>query len=336
MDVARLDEAVRAGDHDELLVAVDSLCLDEDWNALVTLREQCLRAQERGVQLWPIARQIEYRLALEAPGEWAAGVLDDESGRFTLGPLPEVAASSHTFAELAPHLGSGPSTSLLAHERVLRGEDLRGDPVAGAGPDPLELPFVLAPWEPAYALAEYHPHDAAFPAPPRPPLAPAEFSDRVDPAGDDRPRHALLDVVMAWTTQSDGRADATGVRGSATDSIGALGPRRGHLTEVEPATALAHVAWAGASGGAHGRRPGAAAGRLAAWWLVATVGGCSDDWPLDAATVGGAAGRARWFLWDAGEPETGWVLRVAVEAPDRGQAWALSATDARLEASAPR
>ena len=47
------------------------------------------------------------------------------AGRFALGPLSEVAASTHTWAELAPHAPPGPLAAVTAHERVVRGEDLR-------------------------------------------------------------------------------------------------------------------------------------------------------------------------------------------------------------------
>jgi hypothetical protein len=61
---------------------------------------------ERGKQLWPIAEHVDYRLALEGPPELAASVLSPAGGRFALGPLTEVAASTHTFAELVPHVTS--------------------------------------------------------------------------------------------------------------------------------------------------------------------------------------------------------------------------------------
>ena len=35
----------------------------------------------------------------------------------------------------------------------------------------------------------------------------------------------------------------------------------------------------------------------------------------------------RWFVWDAGEPEVGWVLRLAAEDSDEALAWAVAAVD---------
>ncbi len=129
-----LEQIVEQGDLDQLVRTVDRLCETRDWDGLVELRDRCRWALERGKQLWPAASLAEYRLALEAPGKWAAGVLAEGAGRFALGPLPEVAASTHSWGELAPHLAPGPLAAITAHERVLRGEDLapRGHRRTGA------------------------------------------------------------------------------------------------------------------------------------------------------------------------------------------------------------
>src|SRR5206468_2416016 len=102
------EELVDLGDLDELVRHVDRLCDARDWNGLVDLRGRCRRALERGRQLWPAASLAEYRLALDAPGRWAASVLVPGTGRFALGPLSEVAASSHTWDDLAPHVPTTP------------------------------------------------------------------------------------------------------------------------------------------------------------------------------------------------------------------------------------
>ena len=102
------------------------------------------------------------------------------------------------------------------------------------------------------------------------------------------------------------------------------------MAEVDGASALAAMAWAGANGGAHGRRRGMAAGRFGAWWALAALAGRLDDWPVPPDELGRALSRMRWYRWDAGEPETGWSLRLAIEDPGRGRSWALSAVDATL------
>ena len=118
------------------------------------------------------------------------------------------------------------------------------------------------------------------------------------------------------------------VHGDGPSAVAALGPRSARMADVAPAAALAHLAWTGASGGAHGRRRGMASGRFAAWWAVAAMCGLLDRWPPPPDELGEAAGRLRWSAWDAGEPPTGWGLHLAVEDPVRGVAWAVAATDA--------
>ena len=62
-------------------------------------------------------------------------------------------------------------------------------------------------------------------------------------------------------------------------------------------------------------------------YLSAAIDGSLDDWPVPPEWIADAAESLRWFLWDAGEPDTGWVLRLAAEDPDAGLAWAIAATD---------
>mgnify|MGYP000753665491 CR=1 FL=1 len=75
--------------------------------------------------------------------------LDGEAGRFTIGPLSEVAAVHHTWAELAPHLAAVPVATFVAHERAIRGETI--DPASLADlPPVLDIPAGLRAWEPDY------------------------------------------------------------------------------------------------------------------------------------------------------------------------------------------
>ena len=195
------------------------------------------------------------------------------------------------------------------------------------GPDPLDLPRVLCDWEPAYPVAEYRSHDADFPSPP-PELGGAitdvgSSADRVPHTGVAR---TLRDLVHPWT--ADGEATSVAVRGSAADAIGVIDGPEVRLSEVELSTGLAWLGWAGASGGAHGRRRGAAAGRLDTWMVLAELLDLSEHWPPDPIELGERARRLRWFVWDAtGIGPSGWVLRVAVEDPDRGLSFALRAYD---------
>lgn len=319
-----LRELVEAGDMNALLRAVDGLCGRRSWDDLLELADLCEEALERGKQLWPIAAHIDYRIALEAPGDYAAGVLRPEAARFAHGPLTEVAASTHAWDELAPHLESPQAAAYVAAERVLRGEDLTGD--SRAHPEFLGLPLELFAWEPTYALATFHPDHAEVAEPWEPkavmddrevrPGEPLDEADIVD---------ALLEIVRPWTTESNGAARAVVVDGDAAAAASSLtlhGFRMGPLVLDE---ALQRIAWAAASGGAHGRRRGAAAGRFVAWYTAAIL--ADQEWPPAPDALGAAAASLRWYRWDEGEPEKGWVLRLAIEDPEHGWAAAIAATD---------
>lgn len=324
-------ELVEVGDLDELVRQVDRLVDARAWDGLIDLHDRARSALERGKQLWPAASLVEYRLALEAPARWAASVLTEGHGRFTLGPLPEVAASTHTYAELAPHLQPGPAAVMFAHERVVRGEDLTQADVRG--PVVFDLPWKLAPWEPDYPLASYDPHRADFPAPELPaPGGSPLLRDRGAappraPIDDPAAVAALRALARTWLTESNGRVEAIAVAGGAVDAIAALGARRIRLVQLTPAQAMAAMSWAAASGGAHGRRRGMASGRYDAWWAAASLCGFdgSDLPPPDE--LGEAVQELRWYRWDAAEPVTGWQLHLAVEDPQEGLGWAVGASD---------
>jgi hypothetical protein len=324
-----LDGLIHRADLDGLVRLVDDCCSARDWARLRRLRDRARYAVGTGRQLWPAATLAEYRLALLAPASWAAGVLDEGSGRFTIGPLTEVVAQHHTWAELAPLLEPGPRAALVAHERALRGEPIDAGSVAEL-PDVLELPYALVEWEPAYQLAEYHDAGAEFPAP----AAPSTRHDVALPAGeparldDSTVELAVRQLVEPWTTSSNGRADVAAVEGDAAAAVRALGVTRARWAGLDPDAAVAWLAWAGASGGAFGRRRGAAGGRFGALWLLAALGDALDDWPLPMDELGQLAAELRWYWWDAHEPATGWQLQLAVESPPDGLAWAISARDA--------
>ena len=139
----------------------------------------------------------------------------------------------------------------------------------------------------------------------------------------------MRQLIEPWTTSSDGRVEIVAVEGSAADAVAALGVTDGRLAPLTAAMAMAWLAWAGASGGAHGRRRGGAIGRFGAWWVVArSLVDLADEWPVDPAMLGDAVDSLDWYWWDAGEPHLGWELQLAVADPAEGYAWAISAHDA--------
>jgi hypothetical protein len=326
-----LQRLVDAADVEALLLAVDGLTTTRDWDDLVDLARRCRDAVELGKQLWPVAMHIDYRLAYEAPASYAAAVLEPGAGRFALGPLTEVAASGHDWASLAPHLRDPVSASAVAQERVLRGEDLRDR--AGQAPVGLadtDLPLQLAAWEGAYALPRYRDRSASFPQPEiaTAPLGAPQALRAGVRLDDDAVVRAFEETVEVWTSQSAGGVQAVAVDGDAAAAIAHLADEAA-LRPVAPGDALALVQWAGASGGAYGRRRGGAAGRFAAWWLAAALAG--EPWPPDPDALGEAVADLDWYRWTTTGAETGWVLRLAVHDPDEGCAWAVDAHDQRDE-----
>lgn len=324
----RLDALIHAVDLDGLVRLIDDRCSDRDWEGLLRVRDRCSAAtRDTGRQLWPAATLAEYRLALHAPVEWAAVVLDGEAGRFTIGPLSEVAAVAHTWAELAPRLTTSPVALFVAHERGLRGEAL--DPASLAGlPPVLDIPATPRPWEPAYPVSTYSDDGGDHP---EPPSSGRPIGVRIEPVGDeivvvdDEVESALRQLVETWTSSSTGRAEVVCVEGTHLDALAALGVRSARVAEIPAAEALARCAWAGASGGAHGRRRGMAIGRFSTWWLLGALGDL--DWPPSDDDVEELLAELRWFRWDAHEPEGGWRLQLLVENADEGVAWAINASD---------
>jgi len=221
--------------------------------------------------------------------------------RFGLGPLTEVVAQNHRFADLAPHLDSS-LVAVVAQERVLRGEDLRddGDAVRALDDSGAEVPLVLQAFEPGYVLPEYRADtrvDGGF-------LLPDDAWSDVGPerTSDDAPQpvpdrvsevdgratalaRVLQDCVEPWLSGSDGVAELVTVRGSAEDAARALaaaldrtqGDGRLERRPIGVSSLLGLVAFAAASGGVHGRRRGAAAGRASAWWLMRTATGLDRE-----------------------------------------------------------
>jgi len=313
----RAIEAIEASDTDDLLRVVDGYCAARDWGALVELRQRCAEALSRGKQLWGVEEHIRYRLALEAPATFAGPVVAEGQSRFALGPLPEVAASTKSWAELAPHLTPGPERETVAAERVVRGEVIDAEI-----PD---LPSLLMPWEPSYKLATYKRDKVEAPSPPAPETQAVDLPSQATVIEDPHSAGALGDLVEPWTDQSNGRSQIVTVEGDHLAAISALGLPRARVGKLTAKQALAWMGWAAASGGAYGRRRGAAAGRSLAWWAVTAL--ADLEWPPEPADLNVALDGMTWHWFDDGSPETGWLLRLAIAIPAHGLAWAISATD---------
>lgn len=313
----RAIDAIESSDTDDLLRVVDGYCESGMWEELQELRSRCSEAVGRGKQVWGVEEHIRYRIALEGPPTHAGPVVSEGPLRFGLGPLPEVVASTKTWEELEPHLALGPERTTVAAERVVRGEE--------GVPEIPDLPNWLLPWEDSYPVATYKSDKLEAPSPKLPEVEDVELPEEIDAIEDVQSEGALGDLVAPWLEQSNGRYETATVEGPATGAIRALGPTRSRIGRIDVSTAFDWMVWAGASGGAHGQRRGAAAGRFGAWWVVAML--CDLEWPVDPQSMRSAAERLTWHWFDDGAPGTGWQLRLAVEDADSGLSWAVSAVD---------
>lgn len=338
----RLRELLGRGDLDELVREIDRMAVRGDWDDVLWLRERCGLAAERlGKQLWGAAQYAAYRVALEAPGPLAASVVEPGAARFALGPLTEVVAQDHTWAELADHLPHRVSAAMVAQERVIRGEDLRGD--ERARPAELDLPLVLQPWEGSYPLPEYRESEllegGPDPLDADPAAAVGGSSDEGAGSRDPRdgpPRRlvrlesALEDLAGPWASESTGEVRVATVEGDAAAAVAALVPGQVRMRPLTVPQAMARMAWAAASGGRLGRRRGLAAGRSAAWWAAHQVAGLR--FPAAPAMLGEELRLRRWYWFEAavsGDDASGagWSLRLAVDDPRDGWAAAVRAHD---------
>lgn len=320
-----LNALIEGSDLAGLLRHIDGVCSQRAWDDLVDLRDRCEEAVTRGKQVWAVAQFAEYRLALEAPAALAAGVMADGKGRFALGPLWEVAASSHPWADLAPVVEIPTIRAMVGHERSIRGDAVAEDEI-----DPLVLgvPVTQQEWEPAYPVADYRSDRAVFPDDIFDlEMAWVDLPEPGDRDADDGVCDTLLDLVKPWWDDSLGKAEVVTMVGSIEEAIRSLGPHRVRMAEVDAATAMEAMAWAGASGGGHGRRRGTPSGRASAWWVLLEVLGHGEV-PDDPSVLGEEADELRWVLWDPGDRVGGWNLHIGISDPDDGIAWVLSAVDA--------
>ena len=311
-------------DLDGLVRLIDDYCETRSWHDLLGLRDACKAAVANGRQVWPASTLAEYRLALLAPSEIAVQVVGEEAGRFTMGPLTEVIAQNHQWSELSEFLDPSPTSTYIAYECAIRGQKVDSELFPA-----LESPCSLLPLETKYALAEYHDNEAKFFTPAIPEMGHAIAISETSAAviQDSEVSAAFHQLVNAWTTQSNGELQMSCVEGSVLDALSTLNIHEARLSLLTSGEALAWLAWAGASGGAHGRRRGNALGRDAAWWTIAALTEQTSQWPISNDALGAAADSLQWFWWDANEPTTGWNVRLCVHHAERSRSWAISLND---------
>ena len=320
-----LDALVDRADLDEIIRRIDAMCSSREWSGLAALRDKAAAAVRTGRQTWPCATLANYRLALHAPADIAAASLQHPTSTFSIGPLTEVIAQNHTWVDLADHIDDAPLRGFVAYERALRGETIGDDRALRAT---LEIPIDPAPWEPAYEPPVYDDNGVSAPTP-QLNIAPSSDVTCRPATSDDDPdiEGAVRAVFEAWTTQSNGRVSFAAVSGGVDSALGALGLGRAKVSPLEPSQVMALVAWAGASGGAHGRRRGGAQGRFGAWWFATAMADALDEWPLPQGTLRAEMEELQWFAWTTDEPILGWQLQLAIWDPFNDMSWAFSARD---------
>ena len=317
-------DLINRADLDGLVRLIDDYCETRSWHDLLGLRDACKAAVSNGKQVWPASTLAEYRLALLAPAEIAVQVVDEDAGRFTLGPLTEVIAQQHDWAELAPLLEPSPITTFIAYECAIRGQHIDGELFPA-----LESPCQLLACGSSYALAEYLDNEAKFPSPQVPAMGPVV--DIAEPSTalihDAEVEAAVHLLAQGWTSQSNGQVKMTCVDGSVFDALAHLEARHVRLALLTTDDALAWLTWTGANGGAHGRRRGNAQGRDATWWIIAALTEKTLHWPLSDSGCVSAADSLQWFWWDRNEPITGWNVQLCVHHAERNRSWAFALID---------
>ncbi len=317
-----LDDLIHRADLNELVRHVDATCSSRDWDHLVRIRDSARSAVSTGRQLWPIATLANYRLALWAPPEHAVRALDDTARTFMPGPVSEIIAVHHRWSDLEEHLARGHDRSLIAYERALRGDEIEQneDPI-------LEIPIEPQPWEPSYELATYTDDGVDFPAPDLP--RPIEFQEAEEAVIIDDPDTvgAFRRLVEPWTAHSNGQATAVVAEGTISEALGALGLQQARVAPLTAQEGLSFLAWAGASGGAYGKRRGVAGGRSEAWWFLASFTGMLDDWPCEPQEFGEIVTSLQFSTFDDGLDNAGWSIRLMIEDPQEGLVVAVRATD---------
>ena len=144
---------------------------------------------------------------------------------------------------------------------------------------------------------------------------PHELTTDVDEA------QSLRGLAATWIDESNGHADAVAVNGSALQAVAALGLSRARVVVLTPGQAFGVMAWTGCQRRRQGTAAGHGLGPLLAWECASIL------LRVDIEDVGAHVDELAWFAWDAFEPQTGWSLRLAVEDPANGCAWAVAATD---------
>ena len=302
-DRDELDRLVGRNDPDELVRFVDRLTDGGDWDGLVaTAAAPAGRRRPPGASCGRWRRWPSTAWPCGHPASGRPRVLTDDAGWFALGPLSEVAASTHPWAELAPWLEPGPD------RRLRRPGAGRCAARTCATPTPTPPTCSSCRSCSSRGRARTRWPTTATTGPRsirrrRPLAAGRRALPGADAAADRRrrrrrgPGRAGRPLGPPLRRPGRGRAASRATTAPPSPPSACPGPGWPRSTSGQ---ALAWMAWGAASGGAHGRRRGGAAGRFGAWWAATALAGL--EWPPEPGALGAVAGELRWFWWDPYEP----------------------------------
>ncbi|GGO18502.1 DUF6183 family protein [Micromonospora parathelypteridis] len=283
-------------------------------------------------------QEVAHVVALEAPAGIAAAAAelfpDGDNGY--PGPLWEVVAQNHTWRELAPHLTNPRTRHLVAHTRVLHGEDLRA--ATDLDPQLLGAPLCLERWEGAnwhstLDISDYDrtgsvgctnwawPSHLADPMPlPTTTARSAQhdavpFLDELSPATQAYAFHGT-----AWEAASMVATDQARMpRGQRWQGL--RGREGSPVPFADVYSSLVHLA---TGDGPYARRTGQALGRTALWRALAAMAGVTPA--ADPHSVTALVERLHCVTWQEPDDEI-WYLHLAMEDPEQGIAWVLTGND---------
>ncbi|GAB3852830.1 hypothetical protein ACFPIJ_26075 [Dactylosporangium cerinum] len=271
-------------------------------------------------------REAAYVIALEAPVEIAAVAVDlFAQGPYYMGALWEVVAH-RPWRELRQHLPHERTRHLVAHTRILCGEDLQWDADLDVGM--IGAPLCLLPWEAAcwngeFDVPEYNrtscsgtwgwrfPDALPDPIAMSPDVAVAVEHDAL------RELNALSTAVRAYAFRS--------TAWEAAAAIGWDGPDR-HAGGVEFADAYKHLVHLAAGHlaydipTAHEGRNGEAYGRESLWRALAAMAGAA---PTDFDSVNAFVQRLRCVAWAEPDPRMLYYIHLAIEDAEQSVTWVL-------------
>ncbi len=130
-------------------------------------------------------------------------------------------------------------------------------------------------------------------------MAPVE-SRPTDELDEPELTEALLELVTPWLTESNGVAKAVVVEGDAVAAASCLSADEFRIGTLTTKEALQRMAWAASSGGAHGRRRGAALGRFTSLYTGALITDLS--WPPDFDELEDGLEELNFYRWEEDSP----------------------------------